>query len=297
MAVDDDDGLWGALGATVSRPFIIWSMQRTGSTSLAHLLMALSEHQAAQHEPFNSGRQFGEITDRWRADGDRARLRRDIAAALETRPVIKHCYEIVPTLLNEFLLLESKARGYAHIVLDRHDEVLRSISRELAVKTSVWLKEKLQERPDLLEEDGEALSPIHLDDTLGWANHCHKRKMWLAGRLRRARLSYYRVIYETLYSEETDQKAELLKILRFLNIQDFTAEAFDDLVEEHVTSPAQASKRYMNRIPNLDDAISTMTDFVAAHPSPFDEQGLRRSGAGDLVWLVKRRLQGMQRGR
>jgi hypothetical protein len=51
---------------TVSSPFIIWTMQRTGGTTLTDLLMSMSEHPGAEHEPFNwarkQPRQFWPIT-------------------------------------------------------------------------------------------------------------------------------------------------------------------------------------------------------------------------------------------
>lgn len=37
------------------KPFIIWTLQRTGGTNLAQRLVELSGLKGAQHEPFNKG--------------------------------------------------------------------------------------------------------------------------------------------------------------------------------------------------------------------------------------------------
>ena len=54
----------------MSRPFIVWTMQRTGGTALAQTLMGLSEHPAAEHEPFNwaqdKPREFWPNVETWR---------------------------------------------------------------------------------------------------------------------------------------------------------------------------------------------------------------------------------------
>ena len=70
----------------MSRPFIIWTMQRTGGTALAELLMEMSEHRSAEHEPFNwakkSPRQFWPITDAWNRTRDHVALSGELDAIL-----------------------------------------------------------------------------------------------------------------------------------------------------------------------------------------------------------------------
>ena len=70
----------------MSRPFIIWTMQRTGGTALTDLLMEMSEHRSAEHEPFNwakkSPRQFWPVTDAWNKTRDRTALAGELDAIL-----------------------------------------------------------------------------------------------------------------------------------------------------------------------------------------------------------------------
>ncbi|AXI46082.1 hypothetical protein C1J03_08665 [Sulfitobacter sp. SK012] len=45
----------------MSHAYFIWTMQRTGGTTLAILLRRLSEHPSVEDEPFNLTRVFGHI--------------------------------------------------------------------------------------------------------------------------------------------------------------------------------------------------------------------------------------------
>ena len=62
----------------MSYPFFIWTMQRTGGTALTDLLMQMSEHPQAEHEPFNwarkKPRQFWPITEAWGNTKNEAQL-------------------------------------------------------------------------------------------------------------------------------------------------------------------------------------------------------------------------------
>ena len=48
-----------------TRPFIIWTLRRTGGTNLATRLMALSQYPKLEHEPFNPDRVHGHVTRNW----------------------------------------------------------------------------------------------------------------------------------------------------------------------------------------------------------------------------------------
>jgi hypothetical protein len=60
----------------LSFPFIIWTSQRTGGTSLIELLMSMSEHKATDHEPFRPLRAFERVTEHCLAAQDRRYIRR-----------------------------------------------------------------------------------------------------------------------------------------------------------------------------------------------------------------------------
>lgn len=120
------------------RPFIIWTLQRTGGTNLAHQLTLRSGLQGTQHEPFNPGRMFGHITEQWMRDGDRDALRRGVDEICQRGVIIKHCVEMVPWEVTEALARASAAAAYHHLFLYRRNGLDRLLSLHFAQRTGVW---------------------------------------------------------------------------------------------------------------------------------------------------------------
>jgi len=120
------------------RPFIIWTLQRTGGTNLAHQITLRSGLQGTQHEPFNPGRMFGHITEQWMRDGDRDALRRGVDEICQRGVIIKHCVEMVPWEITEALARASAAAGYHHLFLYRRNGLDRLLSLHFARRTGVW---------------------------------------------------------------------------------------------------------------------------------------------------------------
>ena len=111
----------------MSSPFLIWTMQRTGGTSLTELLMAMSEH-----EPFNwakkQPRQFWPITEAWNTHHDADALRGALDGLFAERFLIKHCYELLSMSFNLHLMQAAVGTPYRHVVLRRRDEPSRLVS-------------------------------------------------------------------------------------------------------------------------------------------------------------------------
>lgn len=126
----------------MSRPFIIWTMQRTGGTALAELLMALSEHPSAEHEPFNwsrkQPRQFWPIADRWNKTQDAAALSAELDAIFARNVLIKHCYELLAMPFNKHLMQAAAKSPYRQILLLRRDEMARLTSKFIAELQGTW---------------------------------------------------------------------------------------------------------------------------------------------------------------
>jgi hypothetical protein len=120
----------------VSFPFIIWTCQRTGGISLFSALSSVSEHPAAENEPFdNDGprkRQFTDVGRMLPVPGRDKRLREIVDGGW----LIKHCYELFPDEFNHALAEISTRAGYRHIHLVRRDEMGRLISKGIAERYS-----------------------------------------------------------------------------------------------------------------------------------------------------------------
>ena len=80
----------------MSKPFFIWTMRRTGGTSLTTLLTEMSEYSALQHEPFNLDRRLGYVIEAFREGKENVAIEKMIEEALFDTPVVKHCYVFVP---------------------------------------------------------------------------------------------------------------------------------------------------------------------------------------------------------
>src|SRR5215471_14795119 len=110
----------------MSHPFIMWTMRRAGGTPLTELLMEMSEHKKADHEPFNfryrAPRQFGKVTQAWDETRDDAALSESLAAIFAERFLIKHCYELHDMQFNSRLMKAATKANYRQILLRREDE-------------------------------------------------------------------------------------------------------------------------------------------------------------------------------
>jgi hypothetical protein len=121
------------------KPFIIWTWRRTGGTNLSEFLFELSSFDEAEdHEPFNPNRMFGAISKEFEQNEDPIWLEQQLQLVLETRPLLKHCLEIIPNQLNRTLAEVTTALGYEHLFLFRERASERLLSFHLARETGVW---------------------------------------------------------------------------------------------------------------------------------------------------------------
>src|SRR5580700_3582495 len=122
----------------MSSPFILWTLQRTGGTNLFNLLVEMSTHTAAEHEPFNfdrrQPRQFAKVYLDWRNTRDVGALH----AICAKRVLIKHVYEWFDDDFNTSLSMAADKYAYRHVHLLRRDSVARLISKGVAEESGVW---------------------------------------------------------------------------------------------------------------------------------------------------------------
>ncbi len=121
-----------------AKPFIIWTLQRTGGTNLTQRLIERSGLPFAEHEPFNPERQYGDITKQWRETKDQAQLVGSIQAIIARQEIIKHCVEMVPWAVTAALADASVQADYQHLFLYREASRDRLLSLHFAQNTGVW---------------------------------------------------------------------------------------------------------------------------------------------------------------
>lgn len=122
----------------MERPFIIYTLRRTGGTSLSAFMERISNFPSVEHEPFNKDRRWSAITAAVKAGMDAQTLRGRLREILTDRPNIKHAVEVVPMAITRALLDVSIDLGYAQMVLHRRAEKDRLMSLYLAEATGAW---------------------------------------------------------------------------------------------------------------------------------------------------------------
>lgn len=239
----------------MSHPFIIWTMRRTGGTSLATLLMKLSDHPGTQHEPFNFDRAFGHVLENWQHEQDVLAMRGAIRQILKRNtPTIKHCYELMPLKLNRALMQVSSNLGYRHIVLERRDEVARILSLELAKMTGAWGKDAAGEIYEAIEQGKRKVAPLDLPHALAHLHKCQQDRANLAALFDEYGQAPFVVSFEDMYTDYDQGRAKLQELLDFLGIDISEQPDFEDQARATLVQSGQNTARIQRHVPNLDEA-------------------------------------------
>ena len=119
-------------------PFIIYTLRRTGGTSLAAFMEQISSFPTVEHEPFNKDRRWAAVTAAVKGGMDPVTLRRRLKEMLADRPNIKHAVEVVPMAITRALIEVCGELGYAQFVLHRRAEKDRLMSLYMAEATGAW---------------------------------------------------------------------------------------------------------------------------------------------------------------
>lgn len=236
----------------MSAPFLIWTLRRTGGTTLTALLTDLSEHPGTQHEPFNPERRFGAVTTRWREEGNRARLRADIAKALEGRPVLKHCYEIAPPELNQVLMEIATDLGYRHIVLDRREETDRVLSLELAKSTGAWGSEDARRIYAEIETSERKLAPLDVNQAVAHLRQCFRRRSEIRDLFAANGQEPHIVYFEDVYRDPEAGRARVSAVLAYLGIDPSAHCEYESRLTDALMTRGQNSAQIMSSVPNID---------------------------------------------
>jgi len=134
----------GGAGSPEERPFIIWTLKRSGGTNLAKFLFENSAFPSLEHEALNEDRERGFITEQWRESGCVDTLKRQLHDEFSKSVNIKHCVETVPEPVTQALAEVSCELGYAHLFLIRSNAQDRLLSLQFAEAFNIWGAEGLR---------------------------------------------------------------------------------------------------------------------------------------------------------
>lgn len=253
----------------MSDPYVIWTMRRTGGTTLATLLNLLSEHPGIQHEPFNAERKLGHVYPAFCASGDAGQLRADLAEELGHRPVIKHCYELMSHAFNKGLMEVTTAMGYRHIVLDRRNETDRIISLELAQLTGAWGGEAAGKIYPAIEAGEMVLGGMNMDHAMYQMRLCQTRRKELAALTKRARPAPFVVYFEDVYSDPVAGRALIERLLAYLGIRAQDHADYDTLIEDALLRRGQNTSRIVQEVNNFEADKARLVAMEARHKKIF----------------------------
>jgi len=242
----------------VSHPFFIWTVQRTGGTSLAELLMKMSEHKSAEHEPFNwrvhKPRQFAAVARNWAETKDLPTLQSALKAIVDERYLIKHCFELHGTPLNLKILQAATKAGYRHILLLRQDELSRLVSKFIAEANGTWFKDYAAEVYAGIAAGKRQLQPLPVDQIVAAYEHVHRTTGRIRDALDQPGVDRQHVWYEDIYTGDRETRMEHLNALfRFLDFSPETIAAHQADIEKKIFAGGQNTGNILQFVPNLDE--------------------------------------------
>jgi hypothetical protein len=246
----------------MSYPFIIWTMQRTGGTSLTELLMALSEHRSADHEPFNFGRdprQFAEVARAFSETGDAPALRQALSRIFAGRYLIKHCYEFHAPPFNRELLNGSVPTPYRHIHLLRRDEMSRLVSKFIAQSNGTWFKDYARSVYSQIRSGERKLPPLPVPQMVKQYQQARQFADNMRQRLRGAGVPMLALDYEDLFMGETEERLRnLAALLQFLDFDPAIIERQRELIDDKIFNSGQDTAAVAEFVPNYRAVVAAL---------------------------------------
>jgi hypothetical protein len=242
----------------LSYPFLIWTVQRTGGTSLTELLMKMSEHQSADHEPFNwrrAPRQFSHITQKWVETKNDAGLAKSLQQEVfAQRFLIKHCYELHGTRFAARLLKAAAQTNYRHILLLRRDELSRLASKFIAEANGTWFKDHASRVYAGIAAQERAIAPLPVEDLIKHYEHCRGITDRLRTLFDQHQVEIREIWYEDIYVGERETRlANLHALFEFLDFTPETIEAHRADIEEKIFRSGQNTGDIRPFVPNLEE--------------------------------------------
>jgi len=250
----------------MSKPFFIWTMRRTGGTSLTELLMQMSEYKAVEHEPFNLDRVFGYIVQDYKKEllnGDTSKVSSSLDRLFIGKPLIKHCYEITDTNFNKILINSLKNTDYKHIFLLRKDEVSRVLSLFLAYQTNVWGKHGSEEIYNMIKSGKKVLKSFEIDHIRKEEERAIVKTKMIQKLLTQKNIFYKIIYFEDFFTGDRDKRLNNLNSLfNYLEFNEKTVKNYKDLIEQTIFNKSQKSSSILEYVPNHKDAKKILEDFI-----------------------------------
>ena len=247
----------------MSYPFFIWTMQRTGGTSLTDLLMQMSEHPGAEHEPFNwakkKPRQFWPITEAWGETKDVVALSNSLDEVFAQKYLIKHCYELHGMPFNLHIMRAAAKADYRHILLLRRDESSRLISKFIAEAQGTWFKDYANKVFDEVAQGQRKLGPLPVERVIAHYKHCRENTKVIRANLKELGVNCAEVYYEDLYVGDREPRlARLHKLVDFLGFTPEEVASNEKKIQHTIFHTGQNTRAVAPFVPNLAEVTEAL---------------------------------------
>ena len=250
-------------------PFIAWTLRRTGGTTLNNLLMGASPYPTGLHEPFNHDREFGWVSQAYGDNEDVGELRRNVGKVLDAFPLFKTAFEMQAIAINKSILLESTARGYRHIILDRKAEVDRLLSLELARVTGGWGKMDAERIYAQYTSGASQMEEFDIDWLVSHLEYCRQMRVSLQQLMIEAGITPQVVYFEDIYVDHDAGRRQIDSLMQFVGLSPEKVPDYDAIVADALTYQGQNSARMMNLVPNIEEVRSRLHDLDTPHTFQF----------------------------
>lgn len=242
------------------KPWLILTLRRTGGTSLTAFLSAVSGFPAVEHEPFNPDRVFGSVNKAFQVDEDAEGMTRSIRLALENKPNIKHCVEIVPLELTRALIDVCNELGYRFMVLTRRDEGSRLASLFLAMATDAWGPEAARKIYPQIIAGKKTPKPIDLKSVRNRVRADYFALGRTLSLLRHRQIDYPWYLFEELYFGDVALSDQARAIARDLGV---TVAKDDARLLKLSESNGQKSQKIASYVENYDAMVTLLAKMCA----------------------------------
>lgn len=247
----------------MSKPFFIWTMRRTGGTSLTSLLSNISEYRGMQHEPFNVDRVWGNFVTEYRQNKSIPLIKDELNNVLKTTPLIKHCYELFGIEFNNLILDVVKEKEYKHILLIKKNELSRICSLFLAKQTSVWGLEQKKEKYINIITKKHRLEPFDMEEMHTHIKWCKNISKQIINTLTLNNIEYKIIYFEELYTGTREERlASLYELFEYLEFSEDTKVLHEEEIEKKIFNNSQDSIDILSSVPNYKEIITRFNSSV-----------------------------------
>jgi len=236
----------------MSYAFVLWTLQRTGGTTLMNLLSGLSEHRAAEHEPFNyeasDKRQFGNVYPNW----IKTRSVNRLVEICRGHVLIKHVYDKFDDDFNASLASASYRAGYRQIHLMRRDDLARLASKGIAKAEGTWYPgDDVAQIFAEVRSGRRQLQPLDVHGLMREHRLAQQKQKKIVA-IHRKRLRCHTVFYEDICTGPSEERlAGFFALTDFLGIDRNKVARNREMIEYRLMSDGQNTAMVLPYLPNL----------------------------------------------